>query len=221
MLRATRRARCECQSALLRQRVDRGRLAGIAATDKGDFGRSCAGSWSSRLAVVRKRAAWIHANARLAARAVAAGSAPGVFIGHCKISGFVPSPDHCKAPSDMKSPLLLLLAIALSAPVLANESKPAPKADLAKGQAIATQVCGACHSFDGSRGLAVDPDPARTPCFRSTWPSSRPSFKSGARNRHHEGLCQHAVARGHAQRGRLLCVQDREAGASRGTRTRW
>jgi cytochrome c553 len=33
----------------------------------------------------------------------------------------------------------------------------APKADLAKGQATATQVCGACHSFDGSRGSPANP----------------------------------------------------------------
>jgi len=58
----------------------------------------------------------------------------------------------------MKSPLLLLLALAISAPVLASDAKPAaPKADLAKGQAIATQVCAACHSADGSRGLPANP----------------------------------------------------------------
>jgi cytochrome c553 len=57
----------------------------------------------------------------------------------------------------MKSPLLLLLATALSAPVLASDAKPAPKADPAKGQAIATQVCAACHSFDGTRGLSANP----------------------------------------------------------------
>ena len=56
----------------------------------------------------------------------------------------------------MKSPLLLL-TIALCAPVLASDAKPAPKADLAKGQAIATQVCVACHSIDGSRGLSANP----------------------------------------------------------------
>ena len=57
----------------------------------------------------------------------------------------------------MKSPLLLLLALAVSAPVLANDAKPAPKADPAKGEAIATQVCVACHSFDGTRGLPANP----------------------------------------------------------------
>jgi cytochrome c553 len=80
----------------------------------------------------------------------------------------------------MKSPLLLLLATALSAPVLANESEPAPKADLAKGQAIATQVCGACHSFDGSRGLAANPIlQGQHPEYLA---KQLADFKSGARN---------------------------------------
>ena len=57
----------------------------------------------------------------------------------------------------MKSPLLLLAALAFSAPVLASDAKPAPKPDPAKGEAIATQVCGACHAFDGARGLPANP----------------------------------------------------------------
>ena len=57
----------------------------------------------------------------------------------------------------MKSLLPLLLATALASPVLANEAKPAPKADPAKGEAIASKVCVACHSFAGSRGLPANP----------------------------------------------------------------
>jgi cytochrome c553 len=57
----------------------------------------------------------------------------------------------------MKSPFLLIVAAALCAPVLANDAKPAAKADPAKGETIATQICGACHSFDGSRGLPANP----------------------------------------------------------------
>ena len=58
----------------------------------------------------------------------------------------------------MKSPLLLLLAIVFSMPALAKDAKPAaPKADAAKGQTIATQVCAACHTADGSRGLPANP----------------------------------------------------------------
>jgi cytochrome c553 len=57
----------------------------------------------------------------------------------------------------MKTPALLL-ALALSAPALASDAKPAAaKPDLAKGEAIATQVCAACHSVDGSRGLPANP----------------------------------------------------------------
>jgi cytochrome c553 len=80
----------------------------------------------------------------------------------------------------MKSPLLLLLATALSAPVLASDAKPAPKADPAKGQAIATQVCGACHSFDGSRGLTANPIlQGQHPEYLA---KQLADFKSGARN---------------------------------------
>jgi len=61
----------------------------------------------------------------------------------------------------MKSLLALTLTVALAAAgasALANEPAPAsPKPDLAKAQEKATQVCGACHTFDGSRGLPVNP----------------------------------------------------------------
>ena len=40
---------------------------------------------------------------------------------------------------------------------VANESKPAAKPDLAKGQATSTAVCGACHTADGSRGSPANP----------------------------------------------------------------
>jgi cytochrome c553 len=80
----------------------------------------------------------------------------------------------------MKSPLLLLLATVLSAPVLAGDAKPAPKADPAKGQAIATQVCGACHSFDGTRGLPANPIlQGQHPEYLA---KQLADFKSGARN---------------------------------------
>ena len=81
----------------------------------------------------------------------------------------------------MKSPLLLLLALAISAPVLASDATPAaPKADVAKGQAIATQVCAACHAVDGSRGLPANP------ILQGQHPEylvkQLHDFKSGARN---------------------------------------
>lgn len=62
------------------------------------------------------------------------------------------------------TPLLRrLLAIALacaSAAVPAfgaDAKKAAAKPDLARGQEISTQVCGACHTADGSRGLPANP----------------------------------------------------------------
>ena len=57
----------------------------------------------------------------------------------------------------MKSSLLLLLALVFCAPVLAADPSPAPKGDAAKGDTIASQVCVACHTFDGTRGLAANP----------------------------------------------------------------
>jgi len=51
----------------------------------------------------------------------------------------------------------LVLAALLSGPALAEEAKAATKPDLTKGAATATAVCGACHAFDGSRGLPTYP----------------------------------------------------------------
>jgi cytochrome c553 len=51
----------------------------------------------------------------------------------------------------------LCLASALIAPAGAQEAKAPAKPDLAKGQAISTQVCAACHSADGSRGSPANP----------------------------------------------------------------
>jgi cytochrome c553 len=53
--------------------------------------------------------------------------------------------------------LALLAAAALASSVAAAETKPAAKADIAKGQAIGTQVCAACHTSDGSRGAPANP----------------------------------------------------------------
>ncbi len=60
----------------------------------------------------------------------------------------------------MKSMLALVLSTmvaAVSSPVLAADAKAPAKPDLAKGQAIATQVCGACHTADGTRGSPANP----------------------------------------------------------------
>jgi len=50
---------------------------------------------------------------------------------------------------------LLLAAIAFTAG--ADEAKPTPKPDLAKGQAKSNEVCVACHTSDGSRGSPANP----------------------------------------------------------------
>jgi cytochrome c553 len=51
----------------------------------------------------------------------------------------------------------LLFAATLSLQALAAEAPAAGKPDLAKGQASATAVCGACHTADGSRGSPANP----------------------------------------------------------------
>jgi cytochrome c553 len=60
-------------------------------------------------------------------------------------------------PIPQVTPLAMVLALVFSGACLAAETKPAPKADLAKGQAISGQVCAACHTSDGSRGSPANP----------------------------------------------------------------
>ena len=50
-----------------------------------------------------------------------------------------------------------VFAAILSAPAMASEAAAPAKADLAKGQELATNVCQACHTADGSRGLSANP----------------------------------------------------------------
>jgi len=57
----------------------------------------------------------------------------------------------------MKPPLALLLAATMALPVIAAESNAPAKPDLAKGQALSTQICGACHTADGTRGSPANP----------------------------------------------------------------
>jgi cytochrome c553 len=76
-------------------------------------------------------------------------------MGHCKIRRFAcpkpPEVDH------MKSPLVLLLAAAMALPVVAAEPNATAMPDPAKGETLSTQVCGACHTADGSRGSPANP----------------------------------------------------------------
>jgi len=53
--------------------------------------------------------------------------------------------------------LSAVLVLALAVPAAAAESAAATKPDLAKGQATSTNVCGACHTADGSRGSPANP----------------------------------------------------------------
>jgi len=55
------------------------------------------------------------------------------------------------------SVLLSLLAASFIAPAAAAESHAPAKPDLAKGEAISTNVCGACHTADATRGAAANP----------------------------------------------------------------
>jgi cytochrome c553 len=60
----------------------------------------------------------------------------------------------------MKSLLALSLSVLISVSTgsaFANETKGLTKPDLAKGQEKATQVCSACHTADGSRGVPANP----------------------------------------------------------------
>jgi len=50
-----------------------------------------------------------------------------------------------------------VVAASLVAPALAADTHAAAKPDLARGQEISTQVCGACHAADGSRGIPTNP----------------------------------------------------------------
>ena len=51
----------------------------------------------------------------------------------------------------------LLMSILVGAPAWAAEPAPSAKPDLAKGEAISTNVCAACHTADGSRGSPANP----------------------------------------------------------------
>ncbi len=80
----------------------------------------------------------------------------------------------------MKSPCILLLAACLALPVVAQEAKAPPKVDMAKGQALSTQVCAACHTADGSRGSPANPIIAgQHPEYLA---KQLEEFKSGKRN---------------------------------------
>lgn len=51
----------------------------------------------------------------------------------------------------------LLLSAAVALPSYAADAAAPAKPDLAKGQEKASQLCVACHSFDGTRGIPANP----------------------------------------------------------------
>jgi cytochrome c553 len=57
----------------------------------------------------------------------------------------------------MKPALTFLLATLLAFPALADTAAAKAKPDLKKGEAVATGVCVACHTVDGSRGSPANP----------------------------------------------------------------
>ncbi|MEO7152390.1 MAG: c-type cytochrome [Burkholderiaceae bacterium] len=61
------------------------------------------------------------------------------------------------SPTLLSCLVATLSGLAVASALAAQEPAAAPKADPAKGQATATAVCAACHSFDGSRGSPANP----------------------------------------------------------------
>lgn len=58
----------------------------------------------------------------------------------------------------LKSLLALFVAVVVVTPAISAEPvSAAASAPMAKGQETATQVCGACHAFDGTRGAPTFP----------------------------------------------------------------
>lgn len=57
----------------------------------------------------------------------------------------------------MKTAAILLSGLMFAVAALANDAPASAKPDLAKGQAISSQVCAACHTADGSRGSPANP----------------------------------------------------------------
>jgi cytochrome c553 len=80
----------------------------------------------------------------------------------------------------MKSPYALLLAATMAMPAAAAETAALAKPDVAKGQTLSSQVCGACHTADGSRGSPANPIIAgQHPEYLA---KQLAEFKSGKRN---------------------------------------
>jgi cytochrome c553 len=138
-------------------------LPALLRPTKAISGRSLAGSWSSRLAVVRKRAPWVQASAAFGVWGRVGGLQDGCHA-HCKIRRFAPRCFTRRPPLKafrmrMHSPQVLAsLAPCSPAPLLPPKRKPSlpSRPDAAKGQELAA-TCLACHTADGTRGLPANP----------------------------------------------------------------
>ena len=62
-----------------------------------------------------------------------------------------------KSVASLMSCLSCLLLAAFATTAVANEAPATAKPDLAKGQAKSAEVCAACHTSDGSRGIPPSP----------------------------------------------------------------
>ena len=197
-------------------------LPALLRPTKAISGSSVGGNWSSLDAVVRNRAVCVHASAVLAAL-VDAGLSAGLAKGYSSVivKSWVclPNPSSSSKVSHMKSPLAAA-AIALCAPVLASDAKPAAKADLAKGRGDRDPGLRGLPQLRRLAWTVGQPDPAR-PTPRVPGQAAHRLQIRLAQQRHHEGLCQHAEPRRHEERGRVLCVEDRKARLRHQTRIRW
>jgi cytochrome c553 len=107
----------------------------------------------------------------------------------------------------MKARNLLIGALPLVCTMaMAATPAPAAKPDLAKGQALSTQVCAACHTADGSRGSPANPILAgQHPEYLV---KQLQEFKSGKRaNAIMKGFASTLSRRRHEERRRVLRQQ--------------
>ena len=164
-------------------------LPALERPTKAISGSSLTGNSASLLAVVRKRAVWVHAMASFAA---ACSSPPEAAAGDEDGDGSVMTwPKYVIVKSaDLDEDFLPHEACCSSECRLAlifrwrGPSPPsrrsAAKADPAKGSTIASATCAACHSSDGSRGSAANPIlQGQHPDYLA---KQLADFKSGKRN---------------------------------------
>ena len=109
---------------------------------------------------------------------------------------------------NLRPPFLSVIALFLGSSA-AWSAEPA-KADPAKAQQIASQVCAACHGADGNSSIPVNPNlAAQIPEYTA---KQLANFKSGGtRQRGDVGNCRNPVPGGHDELGGIFRQSDREA----------